>query len=91
MERNERTLARELFEPRHLVGVKSHVPSLHPIIYEGWPLVSVRIYHGRRRHVRLDMGRDRRDIYWERRLDEHICLQVSRVGISQDNVGKRGV
>jgi hypothetical protein len=73
------------FEPRHLVGVKSHVPSsLHPIIYERWPLASVPVYHGRRHHVWLDMCR-------ESRLDEHICLQVSRVGIPLDNVGKRGV
>jgi hypothetical protein len=40
--------------------------------------------YGRRR-------RALRDSYRERRLDEHICLQGSRVGISQDNIGKRGV
>jgi hypothetical protein len=77
------------FEPHHSVGVKPHVPcSLHPIIYEGSARASMGFYHGRRRHVWLDMVWESRR---ERRLDKHICLQVSRVGISLDNVGKRGV
>jgi len=59
------------------------LPPLPPIVYEGCPLLSVRVYRGRCRHVWLVVRR-------ERRLDEHVCLQVGRVGISLDNVGKRG-
>ena len=51
----------------------------------------MRIYHARRRHVWRDMEGVVGDSYRERRLDEHICLQVSRVGVSHDDVGQRGV
>ena len=66
-----------------VAAVPTSIALLPPIVYEGRTLASVRIYRGRCRHVWVVVRR-------ERRLDEHVCLQVGRVGISPDNVGKRG-